>query len=78
MWFVSTPRIYVCGSLKIPAASAAALTCQAEWAEKFAKMAIERPALKGLRRANRAQWLKPEIRVGAQHLRPGVRSGIRP
>jgi len=40
---------------------------RAEWAEMFAKMAIERPALKGLRRANRAQWLRPEIRVKAQH-----------
>jgi hypothetical protein len=32
-------------------------------------MSIENPALKGLRRANRAQWLKPEIRVRAQHLK---------
>jgi hypothetical protein len=40
-----------------------------EWAEKFAKMAIDRPALKGLRRANKAQWLKPELRVRAQHLK---------
>jgi hypothetical protein len=37
--------------------------------EKFAKMVIEKPALKGLRRANKAQWLKPEIRVKAQHLK---------
>ena len=36
---------------------------------KFAEMAIEKPALKGLRRANKAQWLKPEIRVRAQHLK---------
>ena len=36
---------------------------RAQWAEKFAAMSIERPALKGLRRANNAQWLKPEIRV---------------
>jgi bifunctional non-homologous end joining protein LigD len=42
---------------------------RAEWAEKFAAMAIERPALKGLRRANKAQWFKPEIRVRAQHLK---------
>jgi bifunctional non-homologous end joining protein LigD len=42
---------------------------RAEWAEKFAAMAIEKPALNGLRRANKAQWLKPEIRVRAQHLK---------
>jgi len=42
---------------------------RAEWSEKFAKMAIDRPALKGLRRANKAQWLKPEVRVRAQHLK---------
>ena len=42
---------------------------RAEWAMKFAEMAIEKPALKGLRRANKAQWLKPEIRVRAQHLK---------
>ena len=40
-----------------------------EWIEKFAAMAIDRPALKELRRANKAQWLKPEIRVRAQHLK---------
>ena len=28
-----------------------------------------KPALKGLRRANRVQWLKPEIRIRAQHLK---------
>jgi hypothetical protein len=27
------------------------------------------PTLKGLRGANKAQWLKPEIRVRAQHLK---------
>jgi hypothetical protein len=32
-------------------------------------MSIEKPALKSLRRANKAQWLKPEIRVTAQHLK---------
>jgi hypothetical protein len=32
-------------------------------------MSIETPALKGLRRANRAQWLRPEIRVRAQYLK---------
>ena len=42
---------------------------KAEWAEKFATMAIENPALKGLRRANKAQWLKPELRVRARHLK---------
>jgi ATP-dependent DNA ligase len=41
---------------------------RAEWADRLAAMAIEKPALKGLRRANRTQWLKPEIRVRAQHL----------
>jgi hypothetical protein len=39
------------------------------WADKFAAMSIDKPALKGLRRGNRTQWLKPEIRVRAQHLR---------
>jgi hypothetical protein len=42
---------------------------RAEWAEKFAVMSIEKPALKGLKRANKAQWLNPEIRVRAQHLK---------
>jgi hypothetical protein len=32
-------------------------------------MSIEKPVLKGLRRANKVQWLKPEIRVRAQHLK---------
>jgi hypothetical protein len=41
---------------------------RAEWAEKFAAMATEKPALKSLRRS-KAQWLKPEIRVKARHLR---------
>ena len=41
----------------------------AEWADRFAAMSIEKPALKGLRRANSARWLKPEIRVRAQHLK---------
>jgi hypothetical protein len=40
---------------------------RAEWREKFAKMSIEKAALKGLRRANKAQWLKPELRVRVQH-----------
>lgn len=30
-------------------------------------MSIEKPALKGLKRANKARWLKPEIRVRVQH-----------
>ena len=42
---------------------------RAEWAGKFAAMSIEKPALKGLRRTNKAHWLKPEIRVRAQHLK---------
>jgi bifunctional non-homologous end joining protein LigD len=42
---------------------------RAEWADKFAAMSIENPALKGLRRANKAHWLKPEIRVRAQYLK---------
>jgi bifunctional non-homologous end joining protein LigD len=42
---------------------------RAEWADKFAAMSIERPALNGLRRGNKAQWLKPELRVRAQHLK---------
>jgi len=42
---------------------------RAEWANKFAAMSIEKPALKGLRRANKAHWVQPVIRVRAQHLR---------
>jgi ATP-dependent DNA ligase len=42
---------------------------RAQWAEKFAAMSVEKPPLRGLRRANRAQWFKPEIRVRAQHLK---------
>ena len=42
---------------------------RAEWADKFAAISIDKPALKGLRRANKAQWLKPEIRVRAQYLK---------
>jgi ATP-dependent DNA ligase len=42
---------------------------RAEWAEKLATMSIEKPALKGLRRANEARWLKPEIRVRARYLK---------
>ena len=42
---------------------------RAELADNFAAMAIEKPALKGLRGANRVQWLKPEIRIRAQHLK---------
>ena len=41
---------------------------RAEWAKKFQAISIEKPTLKGLRRG-RAQWLKPEIRVRAQHLK---------
>jgi hypothetical protein len=32
-------------------------------------MSIEKPALKGRQGANKARWLKPEIRVRAQHLK---------
>jgi bifunctional non-homologous end joining protein LigD len=42
---------------------------RAEWADKFAAMSIEKPALKGLRRTNKAKWFKPEIRVKAQFLK---------
>ena len=52
-----------------PAIMRAPSNARAEWGEKFAAMAIEKPVLKGLRRANKAQWLKPEIRVRAQHLK---------
>jgi bifunctional non-homologous end joining protein LigD len=38
------------------------------WAEKFAALSIEKPALKGMRRG-KARWLKPEIRVRAQYLK---------
>ena len=36
---------------------------RAEWAKKFATMLIEKPALPSLKRANKAQFIKPEIRV---------------
>jgi bifunctional non-homologous end joining protein LigD len=42
---------------------------RAEWADKFDAMSIEKPALKGLRRASKARWLKPDIRVRAQYLK---------
>jgi bifunctional non-homologous end joining protein LigD len=41
---------------------------RAEWAEKFAAMSIEGPAIKGLRRG-KAQWLRPKLRVRVQHLK---------
>jgi ATP-dependent DNA ligase len=41
---------------------------RAEWAGKFSAMSNEKPALKGMRRG-KAQWLKPQIRVRAQHLK---------
>jgi len=34
-----------------------------EWTDGFASEAIQNGAFKGLSRANKAQWLKPEIRV---------------
>jgi len=42
---------------------------RAEWVEKFGKVSLEKPALKGLRRADKAQWLKPEIRVRVRYLK---------
>jgi hypothetical protein len=41
---------------------------RAEWVEGLAAVAIERPALKGLRSTNKARWLKPEIGVTARYL----------
>jgi bifunctional non-homologous end joining protein LigD len=52
-----------------PAILLAPSYARAEWAERFVALSIEKPALKGLRRANTAQWFKPEIRVRAQHLK---------
>ena len=52
-----------------PAILRAPSNARAEWADKFAAMSIEQPVLKGLRRTNNARWLKPEIRVRAQHLK---------
>jgi hypothetical protein len=52
-----------------PAILRAPPNARTEWAEKFAAMSVDKPALKGLQRANKAQWLKPEIRVRAQHLK---------
>ena len=42
---------------------------RAEWADKFDAMSIEKPALKGLRRASKARWRKPDIRLRAQYLK---------
>src|SRR5262245_47353039 len=42
---------------------------KAEWADKFAAMSLEKPALKGLRRANKAKWLRPAIKVRTRHLK---------
>ena len=44
----------------------------AAWAEKFAAMSIEKPALKGLRRANKAQSLKAEPGQGADPKAKGM------
>jgi len=46
-----------------PAIMRAPSHARAEWADKFAAIAIDKPPLKGLRRANKAQWLKPGLRV---------------
>jgi len=52
-------------------------TARAEWIEKFSNMAMEKPALRGLRRANKAQWFKPEAESGRNTSRPRVRSDMR-
>jgi hypothetical protein len=67
------------GELKFagPAIMRAPSHARAEWADKFAVMSIEKPALKSLRRANRARWLKPEIRVRAQYLKAKGLAGSR-
>jgi bifunctional non-homologous end joining protein LigD len=52
-----------------PAILIAPTHARAEWADKFAAMSAESPALKGLRRGKKAKWLKPEIRVKAQYLK---------
>jgi DNA ligase D-like protein (predicted ligase) len=39
-----------------------------EWTEKLAAVSIDKPALQGMR-SGKAQWLKPEIRVRARHLK---------
>jgi hypothetical protein len=41
---------------------------RSEWAEKLAALSIDKPALEGMR-SGKAQWLKPEIRVRARHLK---------
>jgi hypothetical protein len=41
---------------------------RSEWAEKLAALLIDKPALEGMR-SGKAQWLKPEIRVRARHLK---------
>jgi bifunctional non-homologous end joining protein LigD len=47
---------------------------RAEWADKFAAMLIDKPALEGLRRARRAQWLNPRSGSGFNISRPKARS----
>jgi hypothetical protein len=41
---------------------------RSEWAEKLAALSIDKPALEGMR-SGKAQWLKPEIRARAEHLK---------
>ena len=50
-----------------------AANTKAEWVDEFAAKSIEKQALKGFRRANRALWLKPEIRVRTSISRPRAR-----
>jgi hypothetical protein len=38
-------------------------------ADNFAAMAIEKPALRACGEPTGVQWLKPEIRIRAQHLK---------
>jgi hypothetical protein len=56
-WLGSRMEIW---SLPVQRSSGRLLIPRAEWADKFAAMSIEKPAFKGLRRANKAKWLKPE------------------
>jgi hypothetical protein len=49
---------------------------RAAWRERMAALAVAKPPLRGLRRGS-AQWLRPELRVRVQHLKPRAPFGTR-
>jgi hypothetical protein len=51
------------------AGHSAAVTCQSGMGREVLSDSHREAGIEGLRRGNKAQWLKPEIRVRAQHLK---------